>query len=111
MPVSHYVSDATSFRFICFIVHVADVSFGLSSRRMPMQWMCKVDTMSLCSNVDLIKLCPLLSLKVVTTQKLVEKTTAILFVIVIVADCEGHPLVIGLKTPLSFGWAYCYNLH
>ena len=66
--------------------------------------------MSLCSIVDLVKLCPLLFLKVVSTQELIERIPAISFAIVIVADCEGRPVVIGLRTLLSFGWAYCYNL-
>ena len=73
--------------------------------------MSKVDTMSLCSTVDLINLCPFLFLKVVSTQELVERIPPILFVVVVVADCEGRPVIIGLIRPLSFGLTYCYNLH
>ena len=57
VPVSHYMSDATSFPLIYFIIIFADASFVLSSRRMLVQWICKVNTMSLRSTVDLLKLC------------------------------------------------------
>ena len=90
--VSHYVSDATSFPLIYFIVNFMDASFGSPSRRIPMPWMCKVNTMSLRSTVEFVKLCRLLFLNVVSTQELVEKIPANLFVVVIVADCEGVPL-------------------
>lgn len=49
--------------------------------------------------------------KIVSTEELVEKIPAILFVVIIVVDCEKRPVLIGLKTPLLYWWVYCYNLH
>ena len=44
-------------------------------------------------------------LQVLSAQELVKEIPAILFVGVIVVDCEGRLVVIGLRTTLSLGWA------
>ena len=67
--------------------------------------MCKVDTLSLSSTVDLIKLRPLLILKFCLAQELVEEIPAILFIGVMVVDCERRLVVDGLRTMLSLEWA------
>ena len=44
-------------------------------------------------------------LKVLSAQELLEEIPAILFVGIIIVDCEGHLVVIGLRTTLSLVWA------
>ena len=44
-------------------------------------------------------------LKVLSAQELLEEIPAILFVSVIVVDCEERLVVIGLRATLSLGWA------